>query len=263
MENMEDLRISAVLERIGKIRSELHALEEQVKALPGSVAAPASPVDEVAGKAEKAGKETDVQTPIDLSIADIDIPAAPAEEPAGAAGEAIARPSDESVAEPVVEVAEVTVREDAVELENVAEDLPEEISVPDTGAPESPVKEPAVPVHEEAEAKKKAVSKAIMDSVKADHAVMDVMAEKQAWKIDRPGSAVKNIISAISLNDRVLLINVLFREDPILFQETIARFNDMGSLDEAVAYVAENFPDWDMNSEPVYRLMMAVRRKLS
>ena len=74
---------------------------------------------------------------------------------------------------------------------------------------------------------------------------------------------VKNIISAISLNDRVLLINVLFREDPMLFQETITKFNSMGSLGEALAYISENFPEWDMNTEPVYRLMMAVRRKLS
>ena len=91
---------------------------------------------------------------------------------------------------------------------------------------------------------------------------MDVMAEKQAWRTDRPGSQVKNVISAISLNDRVLLINVLFKEDPILFQNTISAFNGMTTLDDAISYIRTNFPDWDMNSEPVYRLMMAVRRKL-
>ena len=91
---------------------------------------------------------------------------------------------------------------------------------------------------------------------------MDVMAEKQAWRTDRPGSEVKNVISAISLNDRVLLINVLFKEDPILFQNTINAFNGMSNLEEAITYVHVNFPEWDMNSEPVYRLMMAVRRKL-
>ena len=105
--------------------------------------------------------------------------------------------------------------------------------------------------------------KAILDTAKADTAVMDVMAAKQAWRTDRPGMPVKNIISAISLNDRVLLINVLFGEDPMLFQDTIAKFNAMGSLSEALAFITENHPEWDMNSEPVYRLMMAVRRKLS
>ena len=92
---------------------------------------------------------------------------------------------------------------------------------------------------------------------------MDVMAEKQAWRTDRPGMPVKNIISAISLNDRVFLINTLFGEDPMLFQERISKFNAMGSLSEALAYIGEKHPDWDMNSDAVYRLMMAVRRKLS
>ena len=36
----------------------------------------------------------------------------------------------------------------------------------------------------------------------------------------------------------------------------------MTNLDEAISYIQTNFPDWDLNAEPVYRLMMAVRRKL-
>lgn len=105
--------------------------------------------------------------------------------------------------------------------------------------------------------------KAIVDSITADAAVMDVMAEKQAWRTDRAGSPVKNVISAISLNDRVLLINILFKEDPLLFQDTIAAFNSMSGFEEAVTYVKQHFPEWDLNSDPVYRLMMAVRRKFS
>ena len=103
--------------------------------------------------------------------------------------------------------------------------------------------------------------KAIVDSITADAAVMDVMAEQQAWRTDRAGSPVKNVISAISLNDRVLLINILFKEDPLLFQDTIAAFNSMSGFEEAVTYVKQHFPEWDLNSDPVYRLMMAVRRK--
>lgn len=105
--------------------------------------------------------------------------------------------------------------------------------------------------------------KAIVDSITADAAVMDVMAEQQAWRTDRAGSPVKNVISAISLNDRVLLINILFKEDPLLFQDTIAAFNSMSGFEEAVTYIKQHFPEWDLNSDPVYRLMMAVRRKFS
>lgn len=87
-------------------------------------------------------------------------------------------------------------------------------------------------------------------------------AKNYQWMIDLPGGPVANVISAISLNDRVLFINTLFKEDPALFQNTISEFNKMETVSEAVSYVIANFPDWNLNSEVVYRLMMAVRRKL-
>lgn len=93
-------------------------------------------------------------------------------------------------------------------------------------------------------------------------AVMDVVGQKLAWKTAMPGTPVKNVISAISLNDRVLFINTLFKEDPMAFQEAIAAFNGMASFDEAEEYVRANYPDWNLNSDLVFRLMMAVRRKL-
>lgn len=187
--------------------------------------------------------------------------------------------------------------------EPVAEDMPAEISataevkdIPEeTGAEPvevAPVREMAEPTEGTAQAEKTAPAaeteeddlpffnevparpvkkktssesgrKAIVDSITADAAVMDVMAEQQAWRTDRAGSPVKNVISAISLNDRVLLINILFKEDPLLFQDTIAAFNSMSGFEEAVTYVKQHFPEWDLNSDPVYRLMMAVRRKFS
>ena len=88
-------------------------------------------------------------------------------------------------------------------------------------------------------------------------------AKNYQWMIDLPGGPVANVISAISLNDRVLFINTLFKEDPSLFQQTISAFNAMETINEAISYVIANFPDWNLNSEVVYRLMMAVRRKLN
>ncbi len=82
------------------------------------------------------------------------------------------------------------------------------------------------------------------------------------WSIDIPGSQVRNIISGISLNDRILLINTLFGGDPLAFQRTIEAFNSMESLSQVVSCILANFPDWDLGSDVVYRLMMAVRRKL-
>ncbi len=206
MANIDEKSLSALLEKIGTIRSELDTLENELK---GILASPfAEPVGEpavepVAEPVEEPAMDIvdDIpQEPIDISIADIDLPSD--------------KPSD------------------------LPSDMPDEI--------------PSGQSHS-----------AILDSKKAENAVMDVMAARKAWRIDRPGSTVKNVISAISLNDRVLLINVLFNEDALLFQDTISKFNQMGSLDEALEYISANFPDWDMNSEPVYRLMMAVRRKFS
>lgn len=298
MGNIDEKRLSALLERIGNMKAELEALEEEVRAL-----------GTISGSAEKSVNEPERsqmpafdETPIDISIQDIDIspviedPAAeyaaspmvaePAEatteppedvtpdvEPAEASEnvapaaepvEATAEPAE--LAAPVAEPVEAT----GQAVNAVPDDLPfdDDFQADEPSAVPEPISEPTLdiepeivinPTSEEPTPKPKA---AILDSKKAETAVMDVMAEKQAWRTDRPGSQVKNVISAISLNDRVLLINVLFREDPILFQSTISAFNGMTNLDEAISYIQTNFPDWDLNSEPVYRLMMAVRRKL-
>ena len=302
MGNIDEKRLSALLERIGNMKAELEALEEEVRAL-----------GTISGSAEKSVNEPERsqmpafdETPIDISIQDIDIspviedPAAeyaaspmvaepaeattePAELAAPVAEPAEATTDPAELAAPVAEPAEATtepaelaapvaepVEATGQAVNAVPDDLPFDDDFPadEPSAVPEPISEPTLdiepeiainPTSEEPTPKPKA---AILDSKKAETAVMDVMAEKQAWRTDRPGSQVKNVISAISLNDRVLLINVLFREDPILFQSTISAFNGMTNLDEAISYIQTNFPDWDLNSEPVYRLMMAVRRKL-
>ena len=285
MGNIDEKRLSALLERIGNMKAELEALEEEVRAL-----------GTISGSAEKSVNEPERsqmpafdETPIDISIQDIDISPV-IEDPAAeyAASPMVAEPAEATtepaeLAAPVAEPAEATtepaelaapvaepVEATGQAVNAVPDDLPFDDDLPadEPSAVPEPISEPTLdiepeiainPTSEEPTPKPKA---AILDSKKAETAVMDVMAEKQAWRTDRPGSQVKNVISAISLNDRVLLINVLFREDPILFQSTISAFNGMTNLDEAISYIQTNFPDWDLNSEPVYRLMMAVRRKL-
>ena len=285
MGNIDEKRLSALLERIGNMKAELEALEEEVRAL-----------GTISGSAEKSVNEPERsqmpafdETPIDISIQDIDISPV-IEDPAAeyAASPMVAEPAEATtepaeLAAPVAEPVEATtepaelaapvaepVEATGQAVNAVPDDLPFDDDFPadEPSAVPEPISEPPLdiepeiainPTSEEPTPKPKA---AILDSKKAETAVMDVMAEKQAWRTDRPGSQVKNVISAISLNDRVLLINVLFREDPILFQSTISAFNGMTNLDEAISYIQTNFPDWDLNSEPVYRLMMAVRRKL-
>ena len=107
---------------------------------------------------------------------------------------------------------------------------------------QSPAEEPAKPVVKEA--------------------IIDAMTEKQPWRTDMPGTQVKDVRLAISLHERVLFINHLFSEDPMAFQTAVNKVNASASLDEVVEYVKETFPQWDLDSDLVYRFMMAVRRKI-
>ena len=154
---------------------------------------------------------------------------------------------EEPVVEPVVEVEDevmdielepsddlpfyddLPVTESEVELET-SEDLPEVVTVvtPEAAAP--------VPV-------------------------IDAMIAKQSWRTDMPGSSVRDVRSAISLNDRILFINYLFGEDPMSFQEMLTQLNAMSSFDEAAAYAIAAHPEWDLESDTVYRFMMALRRR--
>lgn len=92
--------------------------------------------------------------------------------------------------------------------------------------------------------------------------INDMMAEEHAWRRDMPGTPVRDIRSAISLNDRVIFINLLFNEDAQMFVNALTSINSMETLDQVVDFIRAEFPSWDLNSELVYRFMMAVRRKV-
>ena len=267
MSNIDEKTIAGILERIGTLKKELSQLESAILAIKlepetassdsGSLRSAPYP-----GKCSPEPDLTVSESPESPEAAPAVSPELP--EPDLTVSENPESPEAGVVLEPIEEMAEQPViLSEAKDLE--AEDKPEEEPIDIAPEDDTPIDISIsdvedIPVTGLSSPEPK---KAIMDVAKADTAVMDVMAEKQAWRTDRPGMPVKNIISAISLNDRVLLINTLFGENPILFQETIAKFNGMASLSEALTYISENHADWDMNSEPVYRLMMAVRRKLS
>lgn len=83
-----------------------------------------------------------------------------------------------------------------------------------------------------------------------------------AWQSAKPGMPVKNLRSAISLFDRALFINTLFKEDYSLYDKTISELNQVASFPEAIDYILTNFPDWNLASDVVYSFMMALRKKL-
>ena len=153
----------------------------------------------------------------------------------------------------------VTVRE--VFDDSGDDDLPEpeftpvpEFEVKPAPEPGSVSGVPEQPVH--------AVFEKAQSDSKLHKAVIDVMAEKQAWRTDLPGTTVKDIRSAISLNDRIIFINLLFGEDPMAFQQALTYINTLETLGQALEYITSVYPHWDMDSDLVYRFMMAVRRKV-
>ena len=92
--------------------------------------------------------------------------------------------------------------------------------------------------------------------------VIDIMADGAAWRHDIPGPEVKSLRSAIGLGDQVLFIRRLFRDDSALYQASIDKLNSMDTLGQAIEYLSDTFPEWDIASDDVYRFMMAVRRKI-
>lgn len=168
-------------------------------------------------------------------------------------------------------VAEEAVAEEPVEDVDVSDDDLPFGDFPEEAAPSAEEVPAEVPMVEETDddlpifAEPEPVVQAapvLTEEPKAKTAVIDAMTDRQAWRTDMPGTQVKDIRSAISLNDRILFINYLFNEDPMAFQEALTKINQMSSLDEVVAYVVGSFPDWNLESDVVYRFMMAVRRKV-
>ena len=301
MENKEQQILSEIKAMMATIRQQMEMLDakmaelQQMSRFEGEEVAPIVldidtfdlPVEEIPEEIP-ASEEPSDDLPFDLPVEE-----APEEEPADECPveEAVqedpvaSEPEVESVLEPEIEPETEPVVEPDVEPENqtvsepeiepvvetvaelIEEDLPEEIvldepvaeepapvvlaeSAPEVTEPlehqtpvcETPAEEPAKPVVKEA--------------------IIDAMTEKQAWRTDMPGTQVKDVRLAISLHERVLFINHLFSEDPMAFQATVNKVNASASLDEVVDYVKETFPQWNLESDLVYRFMMAVRRKI-
>ena len=185
--------------------------------------------------------------------------------------EILPEPEPEILPEPELEI--LPEPEPVVEPEPIVE--PEPVTEPEPEVEPEPIPEPVVepdplpavfPEEDDDDdlplfAEPESIFEAAQKSPKARKAVIDVMEDKQAWRTDMPGAPVKDMLSAISLNDRVQFINVLFNGDPALFQQTRSKINTMETLDQAVDYITSTF-NWDMGSQVVYRFMMAVRRKV-
>ena len=280
-------KLEEVINRLETLKREVAELEAVVAELSAA---------EAAVQPEPLAEEepVDLSEPIDISLEETDFPVepAPVAEPViEHTVEPAAEPEPAAEAEPVEE-------EEAIILDE-AEDLPEEpVSEPEPveeAAPapqEEPAAEPEPEVEKTAEPEPEKVQKAepeeegffglFGEEIPAEpkkgrrrresiaevaentgnKAVVDAMEIAAAWRTDIPGPEVKSLRSAIALGDQVMFISRLFRKDSALYQDTVDRLNRTSTLKEAISYLSETFPEWDLASDDVYKFMMAVRRKI-
>ena len=292
MENKEQQILSEIKAMMATIRQQMEMLDakmaelQQMSRFEGEEVAPIVldidtfdlPVEEIPEEIPASEEPSDdlpfdlpvEETPEEVPVQEMPVAAEPVIEPAL---EAEIESETEPVVEPDVEPENQTVSEPEIEpvVETVAElieeDLPEEIILDEPVAEEpAPVvlAEPAPEVTEPLELQTPVSETPVEEQAKpvVKEAIIDAMTEKQAWRTDMPGTQVKDVRLAISLHERVLFINHLFSEDPMAFQATVNKVNASASLDEVVDYVKETFPQWNLESDLVYRFMMAVRRKI-
>ena len=101
-----------------------------------------------------------------------------------------------------------------------------------------------------------------MQAANLKMSVGDMMTETETWRTAIPGTPVKDVTNAFSLNDRILFTRELFASDSDLFQDVVSQINAAEDFESVVAMITDRFPEWKMNSDTVFRFMMAVRRKV-
>ena len=225
MDNNRTAILREIEAELASLKQQFLALEEKVESLRRM-------------PSEEPVEESDF-TDIEIGVADLPEETAPA-------------PAEEPVPE-VVEPLELDLEEDLPEPEPEPEPAPAPEPEPEPVPEPEPAPEPE-PVPEPEPAPE--------PEPKPAPAVPRPETERLPWRLDKPGLSVKNIRSGISLYDRALFIGTLFKEDYALYDKTISELNALSTLDEAVDYLLERFPDWNLKSDIVYNFMMAIRKKL-
>ena len=259
-EIIEELR-----REIAEIKSRVALLEDKLAALENDKADPVEHIDlEQENILPDIAEIADVAVPVEAPIVEPaveEVEAKPVAEEIEDMPEDTVLPEGETAEK--TEVQEIEVKPETQEIE----DMPE-ADVQDNAGEDLPVDdggslfggfgevEPALAKPRSVKTVNDANSSRVHKTIGESHT------GTRAWLTDMPGPEVKDIRSAISLNDRVMFISSLFREDSMLFQDVVSKINAQTSIDKVVSYLEETFPEWNMDSELVYRFMMAVRRKI-
>jgi hypothetical protein len=154
---------------------------------------------------------------------------------------------------------EKTENESVEESSEEQEEVIETLEILDEPVAEEPVVEPIVEPVVEPEA-------APQPEMKVETAVEVKVAQPAPRAVPQQtslfGTAVEDIRQAISLGDRFLFQRELFAGNGELMQKTLDELNALGSLEEAMDYVADNF-EWDSDSTAVQLFENVLKRRFS
>ena len=145
----------------------------------------------------------------------------------------------------VEDIEEVVMMDEVVELETCGPDSATEVC---DGKIENVISEEMAQQEDEGE------KVLLMDKAKPDW---------YDWEVDIPGPHIDDVWDGIGLNDRMLFQRELFYGNEDDFRDTVAALNRMERLVQAMEYIRERYPDWDEESDEVYRFYMTVRRRFN
>jgi hypothetical protein len=170
-------------------------------------------------------------------------------------GEVTSTQKKQSIATP--EIVENTIEK---QLNDYVEYVSNEVKHENSIKPEIKIEskdEPSVrPIqeHKEILAEKIAIkTKPINEVLSGTLAKKDISSHLQA-------KGIKDIASAIDINDRFLFVRELFSGDADSFSKTINTINNAANFNDAFNYIHNTYA-WDIDSEPAQKLLDLVRRR--
>ena len=242
--------IQAITDYTTALEQKLSALEARVAQLEEANEAMRREGDEA--KALIATLQAEVAT-----LASTGVVTTPAEEPEVEIELIVEDPQEQETPEELVEEPQEESAEEP--LEEPAQEMPlEPLESLEIIEEEEPVAEPVVePVAE------LIVEPAPQPEVKAEPVAAPQPAPRPVpQQTSLFGAAVEDIRQAISLGDRFLFQRELFAGNGELMQKTLDELNSLGSLSEAMEYIADTF-EWDKESTAVQLFENVLKRRFA
>jgi hypothetical protein len=95
------------------------------------------------------------------------------------------------------------------------------------------------------------------------HEKLSSFTEKQTGLSDRYSQKIDSLKSAISLNQKIAFVNLLFKENVVEYAKSIEKLNQSQNIDEALRYFTElkHSYGWDSGNELVKELQLLIEKR--